>query len=125
MKSITKQIARNIKKLRENRGLLQKQVAAELDIGYSIYNKIENGQRTPSIDILYRLAKFYGISLDELVEMNGQVPQETKIEDEPTREQLRLLQQLDEDDREIVFEIINKMLTNKELKDFFEQKLAS
>ena len=38
-------IGTNIKKLREQKGLLQKQVAEELGIGNSNYSKIENGVR--------------------------------------------------------------------------------
>ncbi len=36
--------ADNIKRLRENKGLQQKQVAIEIGLGISHYNKIENGQ---------------------------------------------------------------------------------
>lgn len=38
-------LAHNIKALRETKGLLQKQIATEEDLGISHYNKIENGQR--------------------------------------------------------------------------------
>ncbi|GAE82754.1 helix-turn-helix domain-containing protein [Bacteroides reticulotermitis] len=36
-------IATNIRRLREQQGLIQKQVVHELGIGYSNYNKMENG----------------------------------------------------------------------------------
>jgi transcriptional regulator with XRE-family HTH domain len=35
-------LANNIKQLREQKGMLQKQVASEIGLGISHYNKIEN-----------------------------------------------------------------------------------
>lgn len=35
----------NIKKIREQKGLLQKQLAAEVNIPYTSYNKVENNTR--------------------------------------------------------------------------------
>lgn len=51
-------IVDNIKRLREQKGLLQKEVAAEMNLGVSHYSKIENAQREATVDLLDRLAKF-------------------------------------------------------------------
>ena len=45
-------LGQNIKSLREQKGLLQKQVATEVGLGISHYNKIENGQREASVEML-------------------------------------------------------------------------
>jgi len=37
---------------------------------------------------------------------------------------MRLLQQLDEDDKQTVFKIIDKMLTTKKFKEFFKKNVA-
>jgi hypothetical protein len=37
---------------------------------------------------------------------------------------MKLLQQLDEEDKNIVFKIIEKMLTTKKFKDFFNKNVA-
>jgi len=42
-------LAENLKNLREQKKLLQKQVAADIGLKPAHYNKIENGQREPSI----------------------------------------------------------------------------
>ncbi|WP_202406006.1 hypothetical protein [Hufsiella ginkgonis] len=47
------------------------------------------------------------------------------IEDKDASEQLRLIRQLDEDDRAMVFKLIDKMLTNKKFKDFFQKNVAA
>jgi hypothetical protein len=47
------------------------------------------------------------------------MPKEVVLEDKTAVEQMRLIQQLDEDDRQTIFKLIDKMLTNKKFKDFF------
>ena len=59
-------LADNIKHLREEKGFLQKQVATELGLGTSHYSKIENGQREASVELLDKLATFYGITLGQV-----------------------------------------------------------
>lgn len=60
-------LADNIKKLREDKELRQKEVANALDIGYSNYNKIENGNREISVKELQGLAGFYNITVDQVI----------------------------------------------------------
>ncbi len=118
-------LAGNIKKLREDKELRQKEVANALDIGYSNYNKIENGNREISVKELQRLAEFYNISVDQTINLEGGLPKEVVIEDKQAQEQLRLISELDKDDRTIIFKMIDKMLTSKKFKDFFQKNVAS
>jgi len=118
-------IAANIKRLREQQGWIQKQVAAELGIGYSNYNKMENGAREPSVEELQKLAKLYGITVDELLNPEDITSKEVFIANEKTSEQMKLIQELDDDDRQTIFRLIDKMLTNKKFKDFFHKNVAA
>lgn len=52
------------------------------------------------------------------------MPKEVVIEDKTAVEQMRLIQQLDEDDKQTIFKLIDKMLTNKKFKDFFAKNVA-
>ena len=118
-------LANNIKRLREQKGMLQKQVAAEVGLGISHYNKIENGQREASIGLLDKLAKLYGITIDQIVHMGNSVPQEVTLEDKSAVEQLKLISQLDEEDKQTIFKMIDKMLTNKKFKTFFQENIGN
>lgn len=118
-------LANNIKKVREDNGLRQKEVANAIEIGYSNYNKIENGIREISVKELERLAKFYNVTLDQIVNLDDKLPKEVVIEDKTTNEQLRLIAELDEDDKTMVFRMIDKMLTSKKFKEFFNKNVAS
>jgi transcriptional regulator with XRE-family HTH domain len=114
-----------IKKIREQKGLLQKQVANELDIGNTNYNKLENGIREPSVKELQQLAKFFGMTVDQILNFEGELPQEVSVEGKPGFEQINMINQLDEEDKSIVFKIIDTMLTKKKFKDFFHKNVAA
>ena len=57
-----------IKKLRKEINITQKELAQKLNINQSVMNKYENGQIEPSIDNLKKIADFFNISIDSLVE---------------------------------------------------------
>jgi len=118
-------VGENIKKIRKERGMLQKQVAAEVGLDQSNYNKIENGQRQPSIEALYKLAKLFGMTTDQLINLEEGIPNEVVIEDEPLTQQLKLINQLEDDDRSVIFKMIDTMLTKKKFQDFFQKNLPA
>ena len=114
-----------IKQIREQKGLLQKQVAAELNIGNTNYNKLENGHREPSVKELQLLCKFFDMTADQILNYEGKLPKEVTVKDKKGFEQLNMINQLDEEDRNIVFKIIDTMLTKKKFKDFFNKNMAT
>lgn len=61
-----------IRELREQNGLSQKEVAAELGMQLTQYRRYENGERKPAIDFLIQLANMYGVTLDYLVGRNAE-----------------------------------------------------
>ena len=58
----------HLKELRERRGLYQKDVAAVLKIDRTTYAKYETGASEPSFEILKRIARFYEVSIDYLLD---------------------------------------------------------
>jgi transcriptional regulator with XRE-family HTH domain len=59
-----------LKELREEKNINQKVVADMLNISQQAYSRYETGEREPSIESLKKLAKFYKVSIDYIVEMN-------------------------------------------------------
>ncbi len=55
-----------LKELREARGLLQRQVAAALDVDTAYISKMENNDKPVSKSYLSKLALLYGVSEREL-----------------------------------------------------------
>lgn len=60
-------MVRNLKYLREKRGLSQSQLADELGVTQQSVNKYENHTTEPDIEMLIRIAKFFDTSVDFLV----------------------------------------------------------
>lgn len=118
-------IADNLKTYREQKGLLQKEVANAVNVHPSNYSKMEKGERDVSIEVADKLAKYFGITLDELVHMSEQVPKEVTIVDKSVSERINLIQQLEEEDKNALFRIIDSMLTKSKFKDFFDKNMAS
>ena len=64
----SKNISKNIKKLRDKSGLSQDQTARKANMPLSTYLKVENGVTpNPSIQTLLNIAEALEVSLDELV----------------------------------------------------------
>ena len=59
---------RRLKDLREDCDKTQKQIADYLGIHEGVYRRYEKGIRDVPVDILIRLADYYHVSLDYLVE---------------------------------------------------------
>ena len=60
-------LAERMKTLRLKRGLKQDEAAKKLDISMSAYCRYEHGEREPNASVLWRMADFFGVSIDYLV----------------------------------------------------------
>lgn len=58
-----------LRDLREDRDLTQKELAKQLSISQNTYSQYENGVRQVPIDLLVRLAEYYGTSVDYILEL--------------------------------------------------------
>lgn len=56
--------------------------------------------------------------------MSSEIPVEITLEDKTANEQVRLIVELDEKDKFIIFGMIETMLTKKKFKDFFQKNVA-
>lgn len=91
----------------------------------SNYSRVEAGERELSIDAINKIAKYFNMTIDSLVNLEGDIPQEITFEDKTIIEQMQLIQQLDEEDKSIVYKMIDKMLTTKKFKDFFNKNISA
>lgn len=63
----------HLKKLREAKGLLQKDVAAVLGVDRTTYVKYERGDSDPGKDNIVKLANFFGVSTDYILENENEL----------------------------------------------------
>jgi transcriptional regulator with XRE-family HTH domain len=118
-------IADNIKRIREEKGLLQKQVAEHINVDKSTYSKIEKSLRDVTVIELNKIAQLFDLTVDQIINLEDDIPQAVTLEDKTEDERLKLIDKLDEEDKSTIFKIIDKMLTNKKFKDFFDKNMAS
>lgn len=57
-----------IKELRKQKGISQVKMAIDLNTNQNTISRYENGEREPCISELIRIANYFGVSIDYLVE---------------------------------------------------------
>ena len=119
------EVYKNIKSIRLEKGLKQIEVANYIGVDKSAYSKIEKGLRGVTIEELLKMSQLFNMTTDQIINFDGAIPEEVVIEDKTVTEQMRLIQQLDEDDKQTIFKLIDKMLTYKKFKDFFQKNVAT
>ncbi|PJC02206.1 MAG: XRE family transcriptional regulator [Candidatus Komeilibacteria bacterium CG_4_9_14_0_8_um_filter_36_9] len=61
-------LANNVKKLREAKGLSQEKLARLADVANNTLIKMESGEnQNPTLDTLKKVAKALGVSIEELI----------------------------------------------------------
>lgn len=66
--STNQNLANNIKKLREAKGLSQEKLARLADVANNTLIKMESGEnRNPTLVTLKKVAKAFGVSVDDLI----------------------------------------------------------
>ncbi|MBD1432397.1 helix-turn-helix transcriptional regulator [Sphingobacterium sp. DN00404] len=63
-------LADNMRYLRGRKGRSQQQLADELGITRTRYSKYEYGMAEPPIELLVKIARYYGISVDEIISVD-------------------------------------------------------
>ncbi len=110
-----------IKALCKAADMSQQELADRLHIHVIHLSKMENGHLMPSIDIVQRLMKVFAVSADQL--LNEDEKSVVDIQNHELNEQLALINQLDEDEKNALVKIINSMLTKKRMKDMLDGKI--
>lgn len=60
-------LVENLRYLRKMKGKLQQEIAIPLGVDQKTISSWERGTRTPTIEAIIKLARYYGVSLDDLV----------------------------------------------------------
>jgi transcriptional regulator with XRE-family HTH domain len=120
-------IGNTLKDLREKNGLTQQEMADLIHTHRTGYSKIENNQQDITVDGLVLLSKHFGISIDDMIfydEKNG-VPDEITVKDKETIEQLQLINELDNEEKNILLKLIDTFVSKKRFKDYLQKNIAA
>lgn len=56
-----------LRMLREERGYTLRQLAEMVEVHYTHLNKIENGQKRPSTDLVLKISRLFDVTTDRLM----------------------------------------------------------
>jgi transcriptional regulator with XRE-family HTH domain len=65
--TILETLPSRLKNLRKEKNVMQKEIASFLDVSSSAYGFYEQGKRTPTSDIIGKLADYFNVSTDYLL----------------------------------------------------------
>jgi len=71
--ALSKLIGANIRKYRVQRDVSKEHLALESGIHPAYISKLERGEKCPTIDTLYRLARALGIPIYKLIDIDGDI----------------------------------------------------
>ncbi|MBS0635860.1 MAG: helix-turn-helix transcriptional regulator [Verrucomicrobia bacterium] len=116
-------IGDNIKRIREAKGMSQKELITAIGMGAPMYSRIETGKTEPSISSLEKIAKALGVKLYEL--FTDVDSHEVNSHDGTLMEKVRLIESLTEDEQKTLFTILDAFVGKKKLKDTLSSVLKN
>jgi len=106
-------MVKNLKELRVNAGMSQKQLADAVNVSQQSINKYENHDVEPNIETLVTIAKLFDTSVDYLI---GMTNLKRKIENvqrydlnDSEKEMVDLYRNLDDENKKIVIELSKRL----------------
>lgn len=114
-------IGENIRRIREEKRLSQKELAASIDVAPTQYSRVETGKVMPTLKTLVKIAKILGVSVDTLIDENGLPAQDVTIKDKTLFDKVKLIDQLPEQEKNMILQVIDLALSKKKFKDLLQQ----
>lgn len=120
-KSFNMGIGEKIKALRVDKKLSQKEVAISIGIDQAQYSRIESGKVEPTLSSLEKIAEALGVKVADL--FSEEKTTDVNSYDSNLVERLRLIDELDEQERKSIFSIIDMAISKKRLKDYLNNAM--
>ena len=121
MNSIVNVIASNIRRLRELKGLSQKEVSAASGVPQGQYSRIENARVEPAVSTLEKLTNVFEVSMAEFFK-NDQIEEAVNL---PLMDKIKLIDSLGEEEQLALLKMIDLAISNKKMKDNLQSLIAS
>ena len=76
-------LGQKIKKLRNDKGLTQKDLADQVHVTFQTVSKWEKDENEPDVSTLREIAKLFGVTVDYLINEDEEVATQEEVEEEP------------------------------------------
>jgi transcriptional regulator with XRE-family HTH domain len=104
-----------IKKIREERGLSQKEVASSVDIDRGQYSRIETNKVEPTLSTLEKVAKAFGIDVEDFFKKEASLTVDSF--DKTLVEKVKIIDELEAEQKNHIYAIIDMAVANNRLKN--------
>jgi len=111
-------------KLRKEQGWSQTVLCERAGVNIAHLSRLENGRSQPSGEMLWKIAKALGASMDYFMDEEADEATPVTIKDKTLAERLELVDLLEETDRQTIINVIDSMLTKKKMLDLLTQNKA-
>ncbi|MFQ3576828.1 MAG: helix-turn-helix transcriptional regulator [Cytophagales bacterium] len=108
-------IGNKIKKMREDRGLSQKEVASVADIDRGQYSRIETNKVEPSLSTLEKIALAFKVDVEEF--FKKEAPVNVDSFDKTLVEKVKIIEELEAEQKSHIYAIIDMAVSNNRLKN--------
>ena len=105
-----------IRNLRKKKGLSQGELADKIGISGNHLSRLERGHYQPSADVLKKVAGVLEVSTDYILSESNSDSPEVQIQDASLAERVRMLDQLDDEDKTAIIRVIDSMLTKQRMR---------
>ncbi|EBF2920014.1 helix-turn-helix transcriptional regulator [Salmonella enterica subsp. enterica serovar Agama] len=105
---------RRLKELRNALRRTQKEVAAQIGLQLSQYNKYESGMHIPPADKLIQLAELFSTTIDYL--LLGSSDEQTPVRNTRLMERFRALEQCQPEEQETVIKLIDAVIMKNRIE---------
>ncbi|MCP4129999.1 MAG: helix-turn-helix transcriptional regulator [bacterium] len=114
-------LSEKIRSLRKEKGLSQEKLGEMIGTHLTQVNRFEKGHAQPSIDIVKKIMEIFDVSADYLLDDEADSP-EVHVEDKSLAAKIRLIDNLEEKDKEALIQVIDAMLTKQKMKELLEMQ---
>jgi transcriptional regulator with XRE-family HTH domain len=109
-------IGKKIKSIREAKGMTAKDVISAVGMGAPMYSRIENGVNEPSLSTLEKIAKALGVKLSDFFDTDDKLA-DVNSYDASIMEKIKLVEELNDEEKKMVFSFVDALVGKKKLKD--------
>jgi len=113
---------KNMARFRKEKGLTQEDLVKRSGVAVSQIRRYEADKSSPTLDVVTRLAKALGVSIDELVFDKATGIAASKIMDRELLEQFEMVSALDSDEREAVKKILEGVIVKHQVNKMMRPK---
>jgi len=113
---------RNLARSRKEKGLTQEDLVKLSGVAISQIRRYEAEKSSPTLDVVTRIAKALGVSIDELVFDKATGVAASKLMDSELLEQFEMIAALDDDERQAVKKILEGVIVKHQVNKILRPK---